>query len=166
MQEIPAVRPFLTQGHGAHPGHPLQPDTPHLEMVMGTRHASPELALQALEAAYASRDPDAAVAARDFVSEAGAMLRDVLGVSDPTEERVRQSARMPEHAFRTPLEDDGFPDMVTTSRRLVAVRMVRPELAALVQECTFPDGSVAEEITHAIRTADGWGIVELHGEAA
>lgn len=123
--------------------------------------STPEGALQSLEAAYAARDIEAAVAARHFGYEAVVILRDIRGIPDPTPDLVQQTARNLETAFRRQVEADGFPDTVRTRRTLISSDVMREDLVALVQECTFPDGSVAKETTFAVKTNGRWGIVEL-----
>lgn len=123
---------------------------------------TPEGAWHAMMAAQAARDLEAAVAARHFRYEAEALLCQLHDTPHPAPEDVQRTAENLERAFRRQMKDDGWLDTTRTRRMIHSTTEVSPGLVRIVEDCLFPDGSTAQEISHAAFHDGRWGIVELH----
>jgi hypothetical protein len=124
--------------------------------------STPELALAALEDAYARRDLDAAVAAKDFKFEARAMLLSLPNLTEGVDDAlVSQAADVLELAFRQQIQVNGFPDFGNLTCRVISKRALREDLFELIEECVFPDGGRSRQTLHAAQNARGWHIVIL-----
>ena len=106
---------------------------------------SPEAAVQRLEAAYRAKDIEAAVYAKDFVSEARLMLQKIAGAKPGGEdfsgnpEILRQTAETLELSFRKNIERDGFPDFSEVRCSFEPNEPVHTDLVIVHRTCIFPD---------------------------
>lgn len=121
--------------------------------------STPEDAVRALEAAYANRDVDAAVLAKDIEEEARLMLQKIKPefASDP--EILGETTRVLALAFREQLRDKGFPEFTSVQSQFVSRRDLTPALVELTEEFLFPDGARTFEKIHAFRSSRGWRVV-------
>lgn len=128
-------------------------------VACGASDSTPEGAVRALEAAYIRKDIEAAVALRDFRTEASltwASLRPEL-VND--EEILRATAEVLELSFRREIETNGFPDFASLKCRFSKKEQMSPDLVKLTEECIFPDGGKSVEEIHVSRGEAGWRVV-------
>jgi len=123
---------------------------------------TPEAALASLEDAYRREDLDAAVAAKDFVYEARAMLLALENMEGSVDEDVvKQTAEVLELSFRTFTEQNGFPNFKDVRCTVISKKDLREDLVELVEECVSQDGSKSQEILHAAKNGRGWHIVVM-----
>lgn len=123
--------------------------------------STPEGALRALESACIAGDIEAAVAAKNILYEAKAMLVSIQGVAEPDPDLVIQTAEILELAFRKEMKEVGFPKFAGLKLRIISTRELAPGLAEITEEITFPDGYVSQETINAARSGEHWGIVVL-----
>jgi len=110
---------------------------------------TPEDAVKALNAAYVSRDVEAAASAKDFEEEARLMLRNINPDFASDSELLAETARVLELAFRAQLRDSGFPDFESVQSRFLSRCDLTPTLVELTEECMFADGARSLEKVHA-----------------
>ena len=127
--------------------------------------STPERALLALESAYARKDIEAAVAAKDFRYEARAMLRGLKNPLEIDEELIGKTAEVLELGFRKDMRSKGFPDFKRLRCTVLSTKQVEPGLVEMVEECIFPDGGKSRDILHAAKSDYGWRIVILPPKA-
>lgn len=124
--------------------------------------ATPEEAILGLEDAYRKKDLDAAVAAKDFLTEARLMLERIRrekneGPVAPA--LIPQTAHVLELSFRDYHARKGFPDMTGVVSTFPKKEEVEPGIWAVTEVCTWPDGdSVAQKILVA-QTDRGWRVL-------
>ena len=124
--------------------------------------STPERALASLEDAYVRKDIDGAIAAKDFNFEAREMLLILSDVAEQMDDAmVEQTAQVLELAFRSQIEEEGFPDFQNVRCRVTDKKDLREDLVELVEECVLPDGSGSKQVLHAVRNQTGWHIVVL-----
>jgi hypothetical protein len=123
-------------------------------------YATPEEALQGLEDAYRRKDIEAAVAAKDFTIEARLMLKK-MPAETVDDEIVAKTAEVLELSFRKEIADNGFPNFEGITCVVVNKAERRPDLLALSEECTFPDGGKSNQVLLAAKTDRGWKVVGL-----
>lgn len=121
--------------------------------------STPESAVRTLEEAFQNRDIEAAVNAKDFVTEARLMLERINPdfASDP--DIVKQTAETLELGFRKQIETDGFPDFTGLSCSLSKPVEVGENLVKIVETCIDGLGARSTHNLHVFRSAMGWRIV-------
>ena len=124
--------------------------------------STPEGAVRALEAAYVREDLAAAVAAKDFVTEARLMLEN-LSPNCATEDAVAEAAEVLELAFRAEMEKEGFPDFLGATCTFLEREDVSPRLVRLTEECAFADGEKVVRDVYAVKGPNGWRVVNVPG---
>ena len=129
--------------------------------LMAADYSTPQGALLALEHAYVAQDIEAAVAAKNFTFEGAAMLRNLKSIPDPDPELIQEAAKVLELSFRKHMDTNGFPQFGELKCRVTGTKQLAPDLVELTEECVFPDGYVAQELVHAAKTGDRWGVVVL-----
>jgi hypothetical protein len=123
--------------------------------------ATPEEALQDMQAAYQREDLDAAVAARDFEYEARAELLAERDMKTPDAELLQHTAQVLELAFRKQIKLEGFPDEGGANCALAGRKVLRADLVELVRECVNTNGDRSRQTLTAARSASGWRMVVL-----
>lgn len=127
-------------------------------------YSTPRAALASLEAAYAARNIEAAVAARDFPAEAGEMLHSMarknprLKSDDVLAADLAKSLQL---AFRDQIRKHGFPNIAGAKCSVTEHTPRRPDLVPLREVCKWPDGVVSDAIAYAVRTDAGWKIINV-----
>lgn len=132
-----------------------------MNISMAADLSSPEGALKALEDAYARKDIEAAVAAKDFKFEAREMLKALKNLGNPDEDLIKQTAEVLELGFRKQMKTEGFPAFADLKCKVVQKKYIRDGLVEMVEECIFPDGGKSTDTLHAAKSASGWRIVIL-----
>jgi hypothetical protein len=122
--------------------------------------STPEGAILCLEDAYRANSIEAAVAAKDFATEARIMLkklaRDFSG--DPV--AVEQTAATLELTYRTHLKEN-WPDFNGVASAFRDRKDHAPGIVSVVEIRRFPDGTFTEQKLHAAQTAKGWRVVTI-----
>ena len=130
-------------------------------VALAADYSTPVAALRALEAAYERKDVEAAVAAKDFLFEARAMLEAMKGTGSADEALVKQAAEVLELSFRQELKERGYPNFVGLKCTVVQQKSLRDGLVEMLEKCVYPDQRTSTEKVHAARSATGWRIVTL-----
>lgn len=106
------------------------------ESEFGQMPSSPEAALSALEDAYRNHDIEAAVALKDFFTEAQLMLGQLpTGQLSDDAEILAQTAEILELSFRKEIQDNGFPKFSGVHCRVVDKKTNTDGLVHLTEEC-------------------------------
>src|SRR6476620_1933456 len=113
--------------------------------------STPQAALQTLEQAYAAQDIEAAVEAKNFQYEGRAMLSNLKSMPNPEPNLVREAAHVLELAFRKQMKDQGFPQFAYLRSRIIATKLLAPDLAEITEEFVFSDGYVSRETVHVAK---------------
>lgn len=126
---------------------------------------SPEAALAALEETYRQEDLEAAVALKDFYTEATLMLGQLPAgpLSDDAEFRA-QTAEILELSFRKEIQDNGFPNFSGLSCRVVDKKTNAEGLVYLKEECRNPGILLSRQYLIASFREGKWRIVGLADE--
>lgn len=122
---------------------------------------SPEEAVRALEDAYARRDANAAVAARDFTEEARRMLRSLGSGLEKEADILKQTAEVLELAYRKELKENTFRRFKGVRCTITSVVPVENALVKVLEDCTSKNGKVSKEHLHVTRTANGWRVITI-----
>lgn len=129
--------------------------------AMANDLSTPDKALKSLEEAYIQKDIEAAVAAKDFRYEALAMFSANKNLQNVGEELVNKAAEVLELSFRKQMETKGFPDFSKIRCSVVSQKLLKPDLAEMVEECVFSDGGKSIDTLYAAKSEVGWRIVNL-----
>lgn len=121
--------------------------------------ASPEEALSRLEEAYRAGDIEAAVAAKDFRTEARLMLLDINPEFADDPELVTKTAEILELAFRKELAESGFPDFDGLECAVVSQEELNEWLVVAEEKCVFPDGGHSLQKMLVSNTNGTWKVV-------
>ena len=132
--------------------------------AMAADYSTPESTLKALEQAYAAKDIEAAVAAKNFIFEATDMLNNLKGISNPDASLIQETAKVLELSFSKQMKTEGFPDMTGIACKIVGTKKINSNLVEISEECTFPDKYVSKETSYAVKSNNRWGIVILSGK--
>jgi len=122
---------------------------------------SPEEAVRALEDAYARRDANAAVAARDFTEEARRMLLSMGTGLEKEADILKQTAEVLELAYRKDLKENIFRRFEDVRCAITSVVPVEDALVKVVESCTMKGAEVSKEQLHVVRTAKGWRVITI-----
>lgn len=122
---------------------------------------TPEGAILKLEEAYRSKDIEAAVAAKDFVSEARVMLSRLNKGMDKDAEVLKETAEVLELSFRAEMKKSGFPDFTGLKSRFPSKEKLKDfeGIVAVTEVCTFPDGGTSRQKILVAKTAKGWRVL-------
>lgn len=132
------------------------PESRHSIQTIATMgFSTPEDAVRALEAAYVSRDIEAAVSAKNFEEEARLMLQKINSQFAADLDLLAETARVLELAFRAQVRDSGFPDFGSVQSTFLSRRDLTPTLVELTEEFLFADGARSLEKVYAFLGASG-----------
>lgn len=120
---------------------------------------TPEAAIRTLEAAYANRNTDEAVAAKDFNEEARLMVLRINPELAGDAEVLKQTAEVLELAFRKQLKDIGFPDFSSLTCSLSKPEQVTDTLVKVTETCHYQNGETSVEVLHVTKGSNGWRVV-------
>ena len=127
-------------------------------------YSTPTAALESLEAAYAAKNIEAAIAARDFDAEAREVMH-AMELENPNfkadEDMTRRLHRELEAGYRAEIAAKGFPDKSTLRCGYAEQPPKRAGLVPVKESCVAPDGTRSEETDFAVQTSAGWKIISL-----
>ena len=121
--------------------------------------STPEAAVRSLESAYVRKDIEAAVAAKDFVTEARLTLKQIGPDLSNDQAIIRQTAEVLELSYRNEMKTNGFPDFSNLKCSFERKVELAPDLVKLTEVCLFPDGGKSVQDVHVSRGEDGWRVV-------
>jgi hypothetical protein len=122
---------------------------------------TPEDAVRALERAYIEKNPDAAVAAKDFVEEARLMLQKMDPKLAHDAVVLKQTAEVLELSFRDELRKKGFPDFGKLQCSFVGKSEISDVLVKLTEQCVFSDGGKSVQDLFVVKRDLRWRIVTM-----
>jgi len=125
----------------------------------GIDRDSPEGAIRALEQAYIRKDLEAAVALRDFRTEAKLSWKSLKPELAEDEQIVRETAEVLELSFRKEIRTNGFPDFAGLKCGFSNRQVVASNLVKVTERCVFPDGGFSVEDIHVAKSESGWRVV-------
>lgn len=124
--------------------------------------SSPEAAILRLEEAYRARNIEAAVACKDFVTEARLMLEKLkdLPKDQIDDELIGKTAEVLELAYRAEFSQKGFPDMTGVKSAFPTKKPAGPDLVIVTEVCTYPDGGKSTQKILTVKTDKGWRVLQ------
>jgi hypothetical protein len=120
---------------------------------------TPEGAVKALEAAYANKSIEDAVAAKNFNAEARLMLLRIQPELARDAEVLKQMAEVLELSFRKQIDKEGFPDVTSFQCSLSRPEQVSETLVKMTETCRSPEGVTSLQDLHVSKDANGWRVV-------
>lgn len=127
--------------------------------------STPEKALLQLEDAYRDHDIEAAIAAKDFRTQARLKLAAGSPEFAANEAKwagtIDYGAKILEQAYRKALEDSGFPDFVNVSCRVTKKAPYAPNIVVLTEVCVYPGGELSEQRILVAIGESGWRVVKV-----
>ena len=107
------------------------------------------------------KDIEAAVSAKDFVSEARVMLSDMNRGMEKDAEILKQTAEMLELSFRAEIKKNGFPDFSGLKCHFTHQEKFKDfaNILVVTEVCTFPDGGTSTQKLLVAKTAGGWRVL-------
>lgn len=122
--------------------------------------STPEGAILCLEDAYRRRDIDAAVAAKDFKTEARLMLLKTGFKDQVTDEIVAELAKTLELAFRA--ETTGkWPDFAGLEPFFTKRELHSENVVVVTEVCRFSDHGFSTQRLLVSKTTEGWRVLHL-----
>ena len=132
--------------------------------AMAADFSTAQGALLALDEANRTHNIEAAVAAKNFTYEAHAMLASLSATPHADASLVQKAAHVLELAYRKEIQNDGFPDLKGIQLKIISTKVLAPDLVAMTERVTYPDGYASQEVLHAALSGTRWGIVNLPGK--
>ena len=136
-------------------------DELHIELmalpVISRDFSTPEGAILCLEDAYRRRDIEAAVAAKDFKTEARFLLAKAKFRIYIDDESVAKTAEVLELAFRAHTSAQ-WPDFDSLESFFPEREELEHRVVAVTEVCRFPDGLFSRQKMFVVETADGWKV--------
>ena len=124
-------------------------------------YSTPEAAVRSLESAYVRKDIEAAVAAKDFATEALLMLKKISPELSNDQEILKQTAEVLELTYRNEMQTTGFPDFSNLKCSFESKVELAPDLVKLTEVCVFPDGGKSVQDVHVSKGESGWHVVTV-----
>lgn len=158
------LKEFLKGDYGA-PADELQAglDELHIELMalpeVSKDFTTPEGAILCLEDAYRKRDIEAAVAAKDFRTEARRMLEKSKLRAGITDEIVAKFAELLEKGFRAETINH-WPDFDNLESFFPKREVVAEGIVSITEVCRFPDGLFSRQEMLVVKTPDGWRVLQ------
>ena len=123
---------------------------------------TPEGAILKLEDAYRKKNIEAAVAAKDFVSEARVMLSRMNKGMENDAEILQKTAEVLELGFRCEMKG-GFPDFTGLKCRFPRKEKYErfEDILVVTEVCTFPDGGTSTQKLLVAQVASGWRVLNV-----
>ena len=120
--------------------------------------STPEGALLCLEDAYRRRDIEAAVAAKDFRTEARLMLQETGWKDQITEDNISLTAEALMLSFRAHTTAK-WPDFDGMESFFAARQPYDVKVVVITEVCRFPDGGFSKEYMLVSETPEGWRVL-------
>jgi hypothetical protein len=123
---------------------------------------TPEGAILVLEEAYRRKDLEAAVAAKDFVTEARIMLTQARKGMEQDAAVLKETAEVLELGFRLEMKN-GFPDFAGLKSQFPQTEKYEnfDDVVVVTEVCTFPDGGTSQQKLLVARTTGGWRVLNV-----
>ena len=120
---------------------------------------TPEGAILCLEEAYRRKDIEAAVRAKNFITEARLVLRkSKLDILVDDEESVAKTAELLEMSFRSHTMTE-WPDFSSQESFFPKIEVIDDRIVAVTEVCRFQDGLFSKQQILVGRTAEGWRVL-------
>ncbi len=142
---LPAL--FLVMSHNAE-------ESPAID------NTTPEGAVLVLQAAYADRDVNAAVNAKDFRIEAELWLKENYPDRD-TSTFIDDMAGVFEGNFRKDIQENGFPDFTGLATAFVKTHPESDTLSRVWVRYSDVNGKSFQQVLRVARTGKGWKVINL-----
>lgn len=137
-------------------------DEMHIELMalpeVRKDFTTPEGAILCLEEAYRSKNIEAAVAAKDFKTEARLMLEKTGFGACINDETVAKTAGALELSFRAHTTAQ-WPDFDRLESFFPKREPLRDGIVAVTEVCRFPDGLFSREEILVTETLEGWRVL-------
>jgi hypothetical protein len=123
--------------------------------------STPEGAILCLEDAYRAKDVDAAIACKDFRTEARLMLEKFgkLPKDKIDTELVGKTAEVLELAYRQEMKKNGFPDMTGVTSTFPTKEPHQQDIVVVTAVCKYPDGGTSQQKILVALTDKGWRVL-------
>lgn len=119
---------------------------------------TPEGAILCLRDAYRSKDIEAAVAAKDFKTEARLMMEETGFKTCINDETVAMTAEALELSFRTHTKAK-WPDFDQLESFFPKREPLRDGVVVVTEVCRFPDGLFSQQEMLVAKTPEGWRVL-------
>jgi hypothetical protein len=119
---------------------------------------TPEGAILCLEDAYRRRDIEAAIAAKDFTTEARLMLQKSGFKDFVDEDHVRRTAEALTAAFRAETTAH-WPDFQGLESFFIKREKHSDKVVMVTEMCRFPDGGFSKQEILVSETSQGWRVL-------
>ena len=150
--------PLLVVGcrHGA-----TVPEEDYERSDIKSDFSTPEGAILRLEDSYRAKDIEAAVACKDFRTEAQLMLEglDNLAKDEIDDALIDKTAESLELAYRKEREERGFPDMTGIRSAFLKTEPYQENTVIVTEVCHYPDGCTSKQRILVGKTAQGWRVL-------
>lgn len=137
-------------------------DEMHIELMalpeVRKDFTTPEGAILCLEDAYRSKNIEAAVAAKDFKTEARLMLQKTGFGNCINDENVTMLANTLELSFRAHTTAK-WPDFEQLESFFPKQEQLNGGIVAVTEVCRFPDGFYSQQEILVEKTSDGWRVL-------
>lgn len=120
--------------------------------------STPEGAILCLEEAYRRHDLEAAVASKDFATEAKLMLQGVGEGLDADGEIAAKTTEVLELAFRQEVQN-AWPDFTKSQSYFVEQEPYKDNIVAVTEICHYTDGGTSRQKLLVAKTANGWRVL-------
>ena len=124
---------------------------------------TPEGAILCLEDAYRRKDIEAAVAAKDFKTEARLMLEKTGFKVCINDETVAKTAEALELSFRAHMTAR-WPDFDQLESFFPKREPLSNGIVSVTEVCRFPDGLFSRQEMLVVETSDGWRVLHSRRE--
>lgn len=119
---------------------------------------TPEGAIVSLEEAYTQGDIAAAVACKDFVTEAGMLLAQLPNMDAEDQELLEQTAETLRLSFEAHLRADGMPSFKGFKRAFPEREWIDKDTVLITEICYLPDGHTTFDRLLCTRHGDEWRV--------
>lgn len=119
---------------------------------------TPEGAILCLEDAYRHRNIEAAVACKDFVTEARLMLHQLGGGIELDESALKETAETLELGYRQEMTHS-WPDFSSLESFFTDRKQHSDGVVVVTEMCRFPDGLFSQEKILVAQTQNGWRVL-------
>jgi hypothetical protein len=123
--------------------------------------STPEGAILCLEDAYRAKNLEAAIAAKDFVTEAQLMLEETYPNGAKDKEILRKTAEALKSSYIHFIKQDGFPDFNGLVSTFVKKEEIRLGIVKVTEKCVFPDGGYSIQSLLVAKTENGWRVLNV-----
>jgi len=123
-------------------------------------YKSPEGAILSLEDAYRKRDIEAAVASKDFITEARLMLKQLNNQYTDDPKVLAETAETLELSFRK-FTKQSWPDFNGIQSHFIKREQYQDKIVVVTEICRFPDGGFSKQRILVTETENGWRVLNV-----